>query len=144
MGMRKMFKVGYTQGVFDMFHVGHLNLINRAKEQCERLMVGVNSDVLVQNYKHKMPVIPERERIEIIRNMKAVDRAEIVETLDKVELWKQYHFEVVFIGDDWKGNERWNRTEEELSFHNVSVVYLPYTPNISSSALVGEIQNRVE
>ncbi len=139
-----MYKIGYTQGVFDMFHVGHLNLINRAKEMCEYLIVGVNSDELVQNYKNKTTVINEHDRALIVSNLKAVDRCEIVDTLDKVELYRKYGFEAVFIGDDWKGNERWTQTEVDLkAAGNVDVVYLPHTANISSTLLRIEVPNRV-
>lgn len=129
------YRLGYTQGVYDMFHIGHLNLINHAKEYCEELIVGVNSNKLVEYYKHKIPIIDEKERVEIVRNLKAVDHCEIVETLDKVELYKKYKFDAVFIGDDWKGSERWIQTEKELADYGVKVIYLPHTPNISSTDL---------
>ena len=129
------YKIGYTQGVFDMFHVGHLRLINHAKEQCEMLIVGVNSDDLVRRYKNKTPVINEGERAEIVQNLKSVYQVEIVETLDKVEVYKRLHFDVIFIGDDWKGNSRWAQTEKELAVYNVPVVYLPHTPHVSSTIL---------
>lgn len=141
--MRK-FKVGYTQGVFDMFHVGHLNLLNRAKEQCEILIVGVNSDELVQTYKNKTPVIRQQDRKAIVDNIKAVDKSVITTTLDKVELWRYFHFDAVFIGDDWKGSERWTQTESELVQCGVSVVYLPHTAGISSTALRCEDNKKVD
>ncbi len=139
-----MYKTGYTQGVFDMFHVGHLHLINRAAEQCETLIVGVNSDVLVEEYKNKKTVIREEDRAEIIRNLKSVDQVVIVSTLDKVELWNRIHFDAIFIGDDWKGNERWKQTEIDLEPYGAKVVYLPHTPQISSTLLRVEVPNRVE
>ena len=105
----KKYKVGYTQGVYDMFHIGHLNLLNNARDLCEHLIVGVNSDELVTQYKHKLPVIPEEERRLIVANIKAVDACEIVDTLDKVENYKRFHYDAVFIGDDWKGNARWRK-----------------------------------
>ena len=132
--MRK-YKIGYTQGVYDMFHVGHLNLLNNAKAQCEYLIVGINSDQLVQRYKHKIPVINEKSRKKIVENIKAVDRGVIVSTLDKEKLQEEYHFDVIFIGDDWKGNERWNNTERVLNKRGIDVVYLPYTNGISSTEL---------
>lgn len=138
-----MYKIGYTQGVYDMFHVGHLRLINNAAKQCETLIVGVNSDELVKQYKNKTPVISAVDRAEIIRNLKAVNRVEIVDTLDKVVLQKRFRFDAVFIGDDWKGNERWIRTEEELRLVGADVVYLPHTENISSTLLRVEVPNRV-
>ena len=139
----KRYKIGYTQGVFDMFHVGHLSIINRASAQCERLIVGVNSDELVKEYKGKKPVINERDRLEIVSNIKAVYSCEIVDTLDKVALRDKFLYDAVFIGDDWKGSERWNSTEIELGAKNIDVVYLPHTPNISSSLLRVEIPNRI-
>lgn len=140
----KRYKVGYTQGVFDMFHIGHLNLINKAAAQCEKLIVGVNSDALVQEYKNKIPVIGEKDRVEIIRNLKSVDMAEIVTTLSKLEIWNEYHFDAVFIGDDWKGNERWLQTEKELADVGAEVVYLPHTEGISSTTLRVEIPMRTD
>lgn len=138
------YSIGYTQGVFDMFHIGHLHLINRASEQCERLIVGVNSDQLVQEYKHKIPVISETDRAEIISNLKAVSACAIVHTLDKVFLYKQFKFDAVFIGDDWKGSERWKQTEQDLAVFGVDVVYLPHTPDISSTLLRVELPNHVD
>ena len=129
------YRIGYTQGVFDMFHIGHLRLINHAKEQCEYLIVGVNSDKLVKQYKKKTPIINESDRSEIVRNLKAVDKSEIVDTLDKVEIYKNLSFDAIFIGDDWKGNERWTQTERDLAIYNVPVIYLPHTPNVSSTIL---------
>ena len=131
----KKYKLGYTQGAFDMFHVGHLRLINRASMQCEKLLVGVNSDALISQYKNKTPIIPENERAEIIRNIKSVDYCEIVNTLDKILLYKKYNFNAVFIGDDWKGSARWQQTETALAEWNVPVIYLPYTKDISSTIL---------
>ena len=138
-----MYKIGYTQGVFDMFHIGHLNLINSAKMECEYLIVGVNSDKLVQRYKNKVPVIGEKDRAIIVQNLKAVDKCIIVETLDKEEIYKKYHFDVIFIGDDWKGDPRWLDTENKMDRHGVKVIYLPYTKTVSSTELRGEVDNRV-
>lgn len=139
----KEFEVGYTQGVFDMFHIGHLNLLNHAKEYCSRLIVGVNSTALVESYKHKTPVISEEERRLIIENIKAVDECLIVDTLDKALLWHKLRFDAIFIGDDWKGNERWAKTEEELKPLGARVIYLPHTLGISSTTLRPEHENRV-
>ena len=139
-----MYELGYTQGVFDMFHIGHLNLINNAKRQCRRLIVGVNSDALVKEYKNKTAVIGEQDRAEIVRNLKSVDECIIVDTLDKVKLWEKYKFDAVFIGDDWKGNERWKQTEIDLKrAGGADVVYLPHTPDVSSTGLRKEEGNRV-
>lgn len=140
----KKYKIGYTQGVYDMFHIGHLNLINKAKQQCEYLIVGVNSDELVRAYKHKDTVIEEKERAEIVRNIKAVDECIIVEVLDKVELYKKLNFDVVFIGDDWYGNPRWMQTKAELTRFGVDVVFLPHTDGISSTMLKQKSDKKIE
>lgn len=136
---KKKFKIGYTQGVYDMFHIGHLNLINRAKELCEYLIVGVNSDNLVKAYKHKDTVIKESDRADIIRNLKAVDECIIVDTLDKMQINKQIHFDAIFIGSDWYGNPRWMQTKEDLSKIGVEVVFLPHTEGVSSTMLREQI-----
>ena len=140
----KKYKIGYTQGVYDMFHIGHLNLINHAKEYCEYLIVGVNSDSLVEGYKHKTPVIGEEERAEIIRNIKAVDECVIVHSLDKVESMLQLSYDAIFIGDDWKGNPRWEQTKVELVKYGVDVVFLPHTDGVSSTNLRPDIDKKVE
>ena len=131
----KEYRIGYTQGVYDMFHIGHLNLLNRAKERCEYLIVGVNADELVEQYKHKKPVINELERLEIIRNLRAVDEAHIVHTLDKGDALDRFHFDAIFIGDDWKGNRRWEQTGVDMKARGVDLVYLPHTQGISSTEL---------
>jgi glycerol-3-phosphate cytidylyltransferase len=134
----KHFKIGYTQGVYDMFHIGHLNLINHAKEYCDYLIVGVNADDLVESYKHKIPVINQEERRIIVSNIKAVDESVIANTLDKVEAWEKIHFDAIFIGDDWKGNPRWTQTEKDLEPYGAEVVYLPHTDGVSSTILKPE------
>ena len=134
----RRYKIGYTQGVYDMFHVGHLNLINNAKQYCEYLIVGINTDALVQEYKHKQPVINQEERRYIVENVRAVDEVVIVETLDKVAMWNKLHFDAVFIGDDWKGNPRWEATKVELEKYGVDVVFLPHTEGVSSTMLRDE------
>lgn len=131
----KKYKIGYTQGTFDMFHIGHLNLINNAKKSCDMLVVGVNADELVKLYKKKTPVVKEEFRKEIVKNIKAVDIAEIVDTLDKISMYKKYKYDVIYIGDDWKGNDRWIETEKQLEIYGVDVIYLPHTDGISSTAL---------
>ena len=141
--MKKIYRKGYTQGVYDMFHIGHLNLINNAKKHCNYLMVAVNSDELVYEYKQKTPVISEEQRRYIVENIKAVDEAVIANTLDKVEQYKKYGFDVIFIGDDWKGNDRWKQTEIELRAYGVDVVYLPHTQGISSTMLRQTNNNQV-
>lgn len=142
--MEKKYKIGYTQGVYDMFHIGHLNLLNHAKEYCEHLIVGVNADELVKEYKHKTPVINEMERAEIVRNIKAVDEVVIAHTLDKLIALDLYHFDVIFIGDDWKGNPRWERTRIDLGKKGVDLVFLPHTEGVSSTVLRPVEGNKVE
>ncbi|WP_288613482.1 adenylyltransferase/cytidyltransferase family protein [uncultured Bacteroides sp.] len=131
----KRYKIGYTQGTYDMFHIGHLNLLNHAKEYCDYLVVGINSDMLVTEYKHKVPIINEFARYEIIKNIKAVDNAFLVNTLDKAEILKNVKFDAIFIGDDWRGNQRWIETERELSRYDIDVVYLPHTEGISTTLI---------
>jgi len=131
----KKYNVGFTQGTFDMFHIGHLNIINRAKEECEFLVVGVNSDELVEEYKHKTPVIKENDRAEIVRNIKAVDKCVITTTLDKLVAHDLYHYDAIFIGDDWKGNARWEQTRIDLEQRGVDLVFLPHTAGVSSTGL---------
>lgn len=140
----KKCRIGYTQGVYDMFHIGHLNLLNNAKKYCDVLIVGVNSDSLVQEYKHKTPVMGEQERRLIVENIKAVDRCVIATTLDKVKIHKQLGFDVIFIGDDWKGNSRWRQTEEEMKRIGAEVFYLPYTDGVCSTDLRSIEENKVE
>ena len=137
------YRVGYTQGVYDMFHVGHLNLLNNAKAYCDYLIVGVNSDELVRSYKHKTPVIREEERRVIVANIKAVDRCVIAHTLDKLTAWGEFHFDAIFIGDDWKGNPRWEQTRIDLSKVGADVVFLPHTPDVSSTMMRVVAQERV-
>ena len=140
----KQYKIGYTQGTFDMFHIGHLNLLRNAKARCEKLIVGVNSDALVQQYKSKTPVISEDNRAEIVKALKCVDEVIICDTLKKTVAWDQLHFDAIFIGDDWKGNARWKKTEEDLKPLGAEVVYLEHTDGISSSFLRAKLVNKVQ
>lgn len=134
----KKYKVGYTDGTFDMFHVGHLNIIETAKEYCEYLIVAVHGDEVVQEYKNS-PIINADDRRRIVAAIKGVDQAEITRFRDKKKLWELYHFDVIFIGDDYKGTPRWIQFEKELNEVGVDVVYVPYTKTISST----EIRQRV-
>lgn len=135
MGESKKYRIGYTDGVYDLFHVGHLNMIQTAKSCCEYLIVGVHADAVVEKYKNRRPIIGEKDRKRIIESIKGVDRAVINQFRDKLKLWELYHFDVIFIGDDWKGTERWNRFEEILGNINVDVVYVPYTKGISTTEI---------
>lgn len=138
--MGKKYKVGYTQGTFDLFHIGHLTLLLNAKELCDFLIVGINSDNLVKEYKHHFPIISQQERKQIVESIKVVDQCVIVETLDKVSILKKFHFDVVFIGDDWKNTERYKKAEEQFSrLGNIKIEYLPYTKGISTTDIKTKI-----
>lgn len=130
----KKYKLGYTTGVYDMFHIGHLNVIRNSKKHCEKLIVGVTTDELV-SYKNTKSIIPFEERIEIVSSIKYVDEVVAQETMDKIEAWERLKFDVVFVGDDWKGTEKWNKIEKEFKSLGVDVIYLPYTKGTSSTKL---------
>ena len=132
---RKHDIIGYTQGTFDLFHIGHLNLLEHAKELCDYLIVGVNNDALVEDYKHKRPVVGEHERAEVLSGMSVVDECHIVTTLNKMDAYSKYHFNTIFIGDDWKGNPRWEQTKLEMDNIGVKLVFLPHTNGISTTAI---------
>ncbi len=134
----KKYKVGYTTGVFDLFHIGHLNILKNAKVYCDYLIAGVSTDELAFEYKHKKPIIPFKERFEIVDSIKYVDKTITQFSLDKIEVWNKYKFDVLFHGDDWKGSALYNETELRLKSAGVDVVYLPHT-NGTSSTLLSEI-----
>lgn len=126
--------IGYTSGVFDLFHIGHLNLLKNAKGLCDKLIVGVTVDALVK-YKHKNSVIPFEERIEIVRNIKCVDAAIPQEDLDKFKMWEKIKFDVLFVGDDWYQSPRWKALEQKFKKVGVRIIYFPYTKGTSSTLL---------
>lgn len=126
--------IGYTSGVYDLFHIGHLNLLKNAKGLCDKLIVGVTVDSLVE-YKHKRAVIPFEERIEIVRNIKCVDAAIPQEDLDKYKMWEKLHFDVLFVGDDWFKTPRWKSLEAKFKKVGVRVIYFPYTKTTSSTMI---------
>ena len=136
----KKYKVGYTQGTYDLFHIGHLNLLNHAKEQCDYLIVGINTDRLVKEYKNKDVIIPDYERAKIVEAIKAVDEVVLTDTLDKNEIAKRIKFDAIFIGDDWKNNERWIKTKEDMNKLGIDVVFLPHTDGISSTDIRAKIR----
>jgi glycerol-3-phosphate cytidylyltransferase len=131
----KKYKVGYTTGVFDLFHIGHLNILKRAKEMCDYLIVGVSTDELVENYKNKTPIIPYEERIEIVSAIKYVDEVVPQIDRDKFGAWKRLKFNVMFVGDDWKGSKLFNEVENKFKMVGVDIVYFPYTKGTSSTVL---------
>ena len=126
--------IGYTSGVFDLFHIGHLNLLINAKSLCDQLVVGVTTDELVA-YKNKKAVIPFQERLEIVRNIKQVDAAVAQEDMDKLKMWKKLKFDIMFVGDDWFDTPKWEEIEEEFKKVGVKIVYFPYTKSVSSTLL---------
>lgn len=139
----KKYKVGYTTGVFDMFHIGHLNILRRAKEQCDYLIVGVSTDEVVQGYKHKTPVISFEERAAIVAAIKYVDQVVPQTSMDKFEAWNQLHFDALFHGDDWKGSSMYADIEKKLNDVGVEIVFLQHTDGISSTMLSEKINKSI-
>ena len=135
--------IGYTTGVYDMFHVGHLNILKRAKELCDYLIVGVSTDETVISYKNKKPVIPYEERVEIVKAIRYVDEVVPQVSMDKFEAWKNIHYDILFHGDDWKGSDLYKKYEEQFSAVGVKIIYLPHTDGISSTKLTKVIKSLV-
>ena len=135
--MRKSQIIGYTTGVFDLFHIGHLNVLRRAKALCDKLIVGVSTDELVA-YKYKKAIIPFYERCEIVRNIKFVDVVVPQENMDKLDAWRRYKFDVMFVGDDWYKTEKWEEFEKQFEKIGVKIIYYPYTKG-TSSTLIGDV-----
>lgn len=131
----KKYKIGYTTGVFDMFHIGHLNILKRAKEQCEFLIVGVSTDEIVQSYKHKVPIIPFQQRCAIVEAIKYVDMVVPQTTMDKMVAYEKYKFNALFHGSDWKNSDMYNKIVAEMATVGVDVVFLPHTEGISSTII---------
>jgi glycerol-3-phosphate cytidylyltransferase len=129
--------IGYTTGVYDLFHIGHLNLLRNAKAMCDKLIVGVTTDELV-SYKFKKAVIPFTERIEIVHSIGFVDVAIPQETMDKFAAWKKLKFDIVFVGDDWYNDNKWKDIEAQFKGVGVKIIYFPYTKG-TSSTLINEI-----
>ncbi len=127
--------IGYTTGVFDMFHIGHLNILRRAKEQCDYLIVGVSTDELVQQDKNKIPIIPFADRCAIVESIRYVDKVVPQPDKNKIEAWKKYGFDKMFVGSDWKGTPQWKKYEEEFAPVGVEIIYFDHTDGISSSIL---------
>lgn len=136
----KRYKIGYTTGVFDMFHIGHLHILEKAKENCEFLIVGVTTDELCFKRKNKYPIINENERMEIVKAIRYVDKVILQENMDKAKTVKQLGADVVFVGSDWKGSDAWNQYEKEFAKIGCEVVYLAHTDGISSTLLREKIK----
>ncbi len=128
--------IGYTTGVFDLFHIGHVNILKNCRSLCDRLIVGVTVDELV-SYKNKKSVIPFEERMEVVRSSRYVDCVVPQTTMNKIDAFHKYKFDVMFVGDDWHGTEKWNDIESQLSIMGVKTIYFPYT-NSTSSTLINE------
>ena len=136
--------IGYTTGVYDMFHIGHLNVIKRAKENCDYLIVGVSTNELVEKEKNKTPVIPFKDRVAIVEAIKYVDMVVPQANKNKMEAWEKYHFDKMFVGSDWQGSPQWNAYEEEFKPLGVEIVYLSHTDGISSTILRVDADKKVE
>lgn len=126
--------IGYTTGVYDLFHVGHLNLLKNAKGMCDKLIVGVTVDELVQ-YKGKKAMIPFEDRIEIVRSCKYVDAAVPQYDMDKLKACKELGASMLFVGDDWYGTEKWRHYEQEFAKEGIRIIYFPYTRGVSSTII---------
>ncbi len=137
----KKYKIGYTTGVFDLFHIGHLNLLRNAKERCDYLIVGVSTDEVVESYKNKHPMIPFEQRIEIVKAIKYVDQVVAQESMDKICAWEKLHFDVLFHGSDWQDSKMYSDLVKELSKLGVDVVFLPHTDGVSSTQITRKINS---
>lgn len=126
--------IGYTSGVYDLFHVGHLNLLKNSKGLCDKLIVGVTSDELV-SYKNKKSVIPHSERMEIVRNIKFVDAVVPQNDMDKLKMWERLKFDLMFVGDDWFDTPKWKKLDSEFKSRGVKIIYFPYTKGVSSTII---------
>ncbi len=133
-------RIGYTTGVFDLFHIGHLNILRRAKEQCDYLIVGVSTDDVVMEYKNKRPVIPFEERSAIVEAIKYVDKVVPQTNMDKLEAWKELKFDVMFHGDDWKNSKLYEDYQKKFKEVGVEIIFLPHTDGVSSTELTEKIR----
>ncbi len=140
--MEKKYKIGYTTGVYDMFHIGHLNIIRKAKELCDILIVGVTTDSLCYERKQKYPIICEEDRIAIVESIKYVDKVVPQSDMDKLKAVKEHGVDAVFVGSDWKGTPAWDVYEKEFAKVGCSVVYLDHTDGISSTILRERLNNQ--
>lgn len=131
--------IGYTTGVFDLFHIGHLNILKQAKSMCDKLIVGVTTDEYVQKYKNKSPSIGYADRAEIVSSIIFVDSVIPQHDHNKFEAWKKLKFDLIFVGDDWYNTPKWNEIESELKKENVKVIYFPRTPLVSSTKIKNEL-----
>lgn len=127
--------VGYVPGAWDMFHVGHLNILLRARERCDRLVVGVVTDQALTVVKGRLPIVPLAERVELVAQLDLVDEVVTDFSSNKLLVWERLHFDVLFKGDDWRGTAKGDRLESDMASVGVEVCYFPYTIHTSSSQL---------
>lgn len=139
-----MYRIGYAPGVYDMFHVGHLNVLRRAKEQCEYLIAGVVSDEMCRLAKGRDPIVPQSERLEIVRHISYVDDAVLEVVPNKVDTWRTVGFDAIFKGDDWRGTAKGRQLEADFAAVGVEVVYFPYTVHTSSSLLRRALASKLD
>ena len=140
--MKKKIIIGYTTGVFDLFHVGHIRILKKSKSLCDKLIVGVSSDNLVKKYKNKYPVISQKERMEVVKSNKYVNYVVSQNTLDKFISWKKLKYDIMFVGDDWYDTKKWQELDKKFKKVGVRIVYLPYTKGTSSTK-INNILNKV-
>tara|TARA_B100000989_G_scaffold296150_1_gene278758 strand:- start:1110 stop:1538 length:429 start_codon:yes stop_codon:yes gene_type:complete len=133
--MKKKIIIGYTAGVFDLFHVGHVRVLKKAKSLCDKLIVGVSTDDLVKKYKKKYPIISQKERIEVVKSNKFVDYVVSQNSLNKYFNWKKLKYDIMFVGDDWYATKKWRDLDKEFKKLGVKIVYLPYTKGTSSTKI---------
>jgi glycerol-3-phosphate cytidylyltransferase len=127
--------IGYAPGAYDLFHIGHLNLLRHARAQCDHLIAGVVSDEMLQRTKGRAPVVPLPERLEIVRSLRIVDEVHAEVVPDKLDTWREVRFDVLFKGDDWRGTPKGDRLERDFAAVGVEIRYFPYTVHTSSTAL---------
>lgn len=140
----KKYKIGYTTGVFDLFHIGHLNVLRNAKAYCDHLIVGVSTDEVVESYKHKKPIVPFAERMAIVGAIKYVDEVVPQTSMDKRAAWDMLHFDALFHGDDWKGSAMYDKYMKEFEGTGVELVFLPHTDGTSSTTLTAVLNKALE
>jgi glycerol-3-phosphate cytidylyltransferase len=133
-------RIGFAPGVYDLFHIGHLNILREARRHCDRLVAGVTTDALATRLKGKVPVVPLAERLDIVRSVRYVDDAIVEAEVDKLKTWKRVGFHVIFKGDDWRGTPKWEEFERRFARVGVEVVYFPYTMHTSSTLLRGALE----
>lgn len=133
--MNSRVRIGYTTGVYDLFHIGHLNILRNAKLECDYLIVGVTTDVLSLEVKERRPIIPFAERMAIVESIRYVDMVVPQTNYDKLEAWNNLKFNIMFVGDDWKGTDKWNQLEDDFAAVGVEIRYFGYTKHTSSSKL---------